>query len=231
MRRFYTTAAAQQAADGWLVALDGKPLRTPAGRTLVVPTQVMADSIAAEWSRVDREVRPAELRLTGLANAAVDHVAPDPLTFARGLASYGESDLLCYRADAPTPLVDRQRAAWDPLLEWAGARYDVAFTLTSGLIHRPQPTQTVERLRAAVEALDPLRLAALSPLVTISGSLVIALAVLEGRLDAEGAWAAGQLDELWQAEQWGEDELAAASRADRRATLDAAVQMLRLLAG
>jgi chaperone required for assembly of F1-ATPase len=167
--------------------------------------------------------------LTGLANAAIDRIAPDPAAFARGLAAYAETDLLCYRADSPAKLVDRQAASWDPLLDWARDRYDVHFETVAGIIHRPQPDETVQRLAAAVAAHDSFHLAALQPLVTITGSLVIALALAEGRIDAEQAFAAAHLDELWQAEQWGEDALATEARENRRADFKAAARLLGLL--
>ena len=130
--------------------------------------------------------------LTGLANAAVDRVAPDPAAFAAGLARYAEADLACYRAEGPQALVERQSAAWDPLLDWARRRFDVDFRPTSGLVHVPQPPATVDRLGHAVAALDPFRLAGLSPLVTIGGSLVAALAVIETGDHARGGVGRGQ---------------------------------------
>ena len=167
--------------------------------------------------------------LTGLANAAIDRVAPDPEAFAEGLARYGENDLLCYRAEAPAALVERQAALWDPILAWARRRFDVNFELVAGIIHKPQPPNTIVQLAQAVAARDPFELAALSPLVTISGSLVIALALAEEAIDLETAWAAATLDEAWQAEQWGEDEEAAARLEARRVEFEAAERFLRLL--
>jgi chaperone required for assembly of F1-ATPase len=169
------------------------------------------------------------MRLTGLANAAIDRIAPDKDGFARGLAAYGETDLLCYRVEAPPRLAERQAALWDPLLAWARRRFDVDFEVTRGIVHRPQPAATVERLAFAVLARPAFELAALAPLVTISGSLVVALALAEGAIDLETAWAAAASDDHWHAEQWGEDAEAAATLAARRREFEAAHRFLTLL--
>jgi chaperone required for assembly of F1-ATPase len=229
VKRFYEKAAAAPAAGGVALLLDARPVRTPARGALAVPTEELAEAIAAEWNAQGEKIDPRSMPLTGLANAAIDRVAPEQAVFAAGLARYGESDLLCYRAEGPRTLVERQTAAWDPLLAWARRRYDVDFTVTAGIVHRPQPPATVERLAAAVAARDPFRLAALSPLVTISGSLVIALALAEGEIGLEQAWGAAHVDETWQAEQWGEDPLAAEPLENRRREFDAAYRFLTLL--
>jgi chaperone required for assembly of F1-ATPase len=231
MKRFYKAAsvAPADAGDGFALLLDGRPIRTPARNPLVVPTCGLAEAIAAEWNAQGEEVDARAMPLTGLANAAVDRVAPDPQGFARSLAAYGETDLLCYRAEAPQPLVARQAEAWDPLLQWARRRFDVDFEVASGIVHRPQPEPALDRLRRAVAARDPFALAALSPLVTISGSLIVALALAEGAIGLEPAWAAAMVDEAWQAEQWGEDALAAAALAARRREFEAAARFLSLL--
>lgn len=167
--------------------------------------------------------------LTGLANAAIDRVAPDAVGFADGLSVFAVNELLAYRADAPPALVARQAAAWDPWLAWARARYDVDFTLVAGIIHRPQPPAMLARVAAAYRAHDAFRLAALNPVVTICGSAVLGLAVAEGVMDADTAWQVGHLDELWQAEQWGKDPLAEAGHRERQGDLAAATAFLRLL--
>ena len=225
MKRFWKTVTI---ADG-AIELDGRPVRTPARALLTLPTPQLAEAVAEEWRSVGDELDPRAMPLTGLANAAIDQIAPNPAPFAADLARYGESDLLCYRAEMPEPLVERQAAQWDPLLDWARTRYDVHFETTAGIMHRPQPPATIARLQEVVAALDPFRLAALSPVVTISGSLVAALALLEGAADRDTVWRAAQLDEDWQAEQWGEDELATRARNVRRADFDAAVRFLSLL--
>ena len=229
MRRFWKEARAVRHADGWAVELDGKPLRTPGKAALAVPTEVLADAIAREWAEAGETVEPRAMPMTGLANAAIERVAPDPDSFAAGLAQYGESDLFCYRADVPPPLVERQAVEWDPLLAWARRRFDVDFQVTAGIIHVPHAEATVARLGHAVAALDPFRLAALAPLVTIGGSLVAALAVLEQAVPVDVAWAAVSLDERWQLEQWGSDTEAEAALTGKRRDFLAAANFLALL--
>ena len=229
MRRFYKEAIAAPVAGGVALLLDNRPVKTPGRNGLEVPTEELAEAIAAEWAAQGETIDARSMPLTGLANAAIDRVAPDRATFAAGLARYGEGDLLCYRAEGPRPLVERQAAAWDPLLAWARRRYDVEFVVTAGIMHRPQPAATVQRLAAAVAARDAFRLAALSPLVTVSGSLVIALALAEGEIGLERAWTASTVDEAWQAEQWGEDSLATEALANRRRDFETGYRFLTLL--
>jgi chaperone required for assembly of F1-ATPase len=229
MKRFYEQAAVARAGDCWAIALDGRAVRTPGGRALAVPTALLAEAIAGEWNAQGETIEPRAMRLTGLANAAIERIAPDPAAFAQGLAVYGESDLLCYRADGPAPLVARQAETWDPLLAWARARYEIAFEVVAGIIHRTQPGETVARLAAALAARGPFELAGLSPLVTLSGSLIVALALAEGAIGLDAAWAAAVLDETWQAEKWGEDAEGAAMLAARRADFEAAARFLSLL--
>ena len=205
MKRFWRDVAVEQEADGWTIKLDGRPIKTPARAALAVPTRTLADAIAGEWRSVEGKIDPRAIPLTGLANAAIDRIAPDREAFADNLARYAEADLACYRADGPRALVERQEQQWDKLLGWARRRYDVDFVTTSGLMHVAQPAATIERLSHAVAALDPFRLAGLSPLVTVGGSLVGALAVLEKALAPEEAWDAVSIDERWQLEQWGAD--------------------------
>lgn len=226
MRRFYKSA---DVGEGNLVMLDGRPVRTPGRAPLAPPSARLAGAIAEEWDAQGERVDPRSMPLTGLANAAIDRIAPAKEAFAQGLAVFGESDLLCYRAEGPAPLVARQAERWDPLLDWARGRYGIAFTVTSGITHRAQPAETVERLAAAVQARDPFELAGLSPLVTVSSSLVIALALAEGAVGLDAAWDAAMLDEQWQAEQWGEDAEAAMALAGRRADFAAAARFLSLL--
>jgi chaperone required for assembly of F1-ATPase len=225
VKRFYTTAAATPDHG---VMLDGRPLRTPARALLTVPNTALAAAIADEWNAQGEEIAPQSMPLTGLANAAIDRVAPNPTAFAQTLAVFAESELLAYRAEGPAPLVARQLAVWEPLLDWASARYDVAFVRVTGILHQPQPAATLTRIAHAYAAFDAFGLAALNPVVTISGSAIIGLAVAEGQLDAAGAWHAGHLDELWQAEQWGKDPLAEAAHAERQRDLAAAVRFLAL---
>lgn len=229
MKRFWKDAAAVRAAGGWGVTLDGKPLRTPARAELVVPAEALALAIAAEWNEVDGEIDPRAMPLTGLANAAIDRIAPSPRAFAATLAKYAEADLACYRAEGPKELVDLQARDWDPLLAWARRRFDVDFATTAGLMHVAQPAATVERLKHEVMSLDAWRLAALSPLVTVGGSLVAALAVIDNGMSAEDAWHAVSLDDRWSQQQWGADEEARKALEARRADFFAAARFLELL--
>lgn len=229
MKRFWKDVAVAPEGAGFGVTLDGRPLRTPARQPLVAPTESLAAAIAAEWLDSPEEVDPRSMPLTGLANAALDRVAPDPETFATNLARYGESDLLAYRAEGPLALAERQADAWDPLLQWARRRFDVDFATTAGVSFVAQPADTVRRLAHAVASHSPFQLAALSPLVTISGSLVIALAVIEGEVTAEQAWAAAAVDDAWQLEKWGEDAEAMIALGNRRRDFLSAARFLSLL--
>ena len=229
MKRFWKSAAAVEMDRGYAVELDGRPVKTPARAELAVPTSALAEAIAAEWNDSPEEVDPRTMPLTGLANAAIDRVASDKDAFAAGLARYGESDLTCYRAEGPETLVKRQTESWDALLGWARRRYDVDFATCSGVMHVPQPEETVSKLGHAVAMLDAFRLAGLSPLVTIGGSLVAGLAVLEKMMPASEAWEAVSLDDRWQMEQWGADAEAEAALDARRRDFLAGARFLELL--
>lgn len=229
MKRFYKQAEASAAEGGFAIALDSRPVRTPGRASLIVPTRALADAIAGEWMAQGDDIDPRSMTCTGLSNAAIDRVAPDPAGFAAGLSVYGESDLLCYRADSPAALVARQADRWDPLLDWAAQHYDIVFAVATGIIHTPQPAATLERLTATTAARSPFHLAGLSPLVTITGSLVAALALAEGAVDADTVWQAATVDERWQAERWGEDALAQQAEDARRAEFLAAARFLQLL--
>ena len=231
MRRFYKHAVARPGEAGHHILLDERPVKTPARQPLAVPSERLAQAIAEEWEAQGEKIDARSMPLTGLANAALDRVAADKEAFARGLALYGESDLLCYRADAPAGLVARQSELWDPLLAWARRRFDINFEIVSGIMHRPQPQNTIQQLAQAVAARDAFELAALSPLVTIGGSLVLALALAEGEIDLETAWSAATLDEQWQLEQWGADAEAEKALETRRRDFEAGYRFLQLLAG
>ena len=229
MKRFWKQAAAVAHGDGWGVALDGRPVRTPARAVLEVPTEALANAIADEWNSVVESIEPRLLSLTGLANAAIDRVAPDREAFVASLANYAQGDLACYRAEGPKELVSRQEESWDALLGWARRRYDVDFRTTSGIVHIGQPPATVERLCHALTVLDPFRLAGLSPLITIGGSLVAALAVQEKAMTAAEAWDSVSIDDRWQLEQWGADSEAETALDNRRQDFFAAARFLDLL--
>lgn len=229
MRRFWKEVTVEQGDGGWAVQLDGRSVRTPARASLSVPNRALADAIADEWRSVGNEVDPRSMPLTGFANAAIDRVAPDRQAFAAGLGRYAEADLACYRSEWPPELVECQEQRWDPLLAWARRRFDVDFATTSGLLHVPQPPATVDRLAHAASALDPFRLAGLSSLVTIGGSLIAGLAVLEKAISTDEAWAAVSIDERWQLEQWGSDADAKRTLENRQRDFLAAARFLELL--
>jgi chaperone required for assembly of F1-ATPase len=229
VKRFWSEVAAVDWPAGHGIELDGRPLKTPAKAELAVPTPALAEAIAEEWRAAGETIDPRAMPLTGLANAAIDRVGSDQAGFAEIIARYAESDLTCYRAVGPDPLVERQAEAWDALLGWARRRYDVDFATCSGVIHVPQPDETLRKLRHAVAVLDPFRLAALSPLVSIGGSLVAGLAVLEQAIPADAAWEAVSLDDRWSLEQWGSDAEAEAALDARRSDFLAAARFLELL--
>jgi chaperone required for assembly of F1-ATPase len=229
VKRFWKDVAVQEEAGGWGIRLDGRPVRTPARATLAVPTRALAEAIAEEWRDVEEDIDPSAMPMTGTANAAIDRVAPEQQAFADGLARYAEADLACYRSEWPPELVERQEKTWDPLLAWARRRFDVDFATTSGLLHVPQPPATIKRLAHAVAMLNPYQLAALSPLVTIGGSLVAALAVLEKAMSPQEAWGAVSIDERWQLEQWGSDAEAQLALDNRQRDFMSAARFLTLL--
>jgi chaperone required for assembly of F1-ATPase len=229
VKRFWKAVDLAAQPDGWSISLDGRQIRTPARSLLLVPTLALAEAICDEWRAVEATVDPRSMPLTGLANAALDRIAPDPRAFAEGLGRYAEADLSCYRAEGPRELVARQEEEWDKLLLWARRRYDVDFETTGGLIHVEQPAATIERLRHAITVLDPFHLAGLSPLVTIGGSLLAGLAVLEGALAPDEAWNSVSVDERWQLDQWGDDPDAQAALESRHRDFLAAARFLDLL--
>ena len=211
------------------ILLDTRPVRTPGRAPLILPNDALAEAVAAEWRAVDGDVDPRAMPLTGLSNAAIDIVTSDPGRFAAGLAAYAESDLVCYRADSPDPLVERQQAAWDPVIEWVRARYDSHVETTAGVMHVAQPPATIERLGSAIAGHGAFTLAGASPIVTLTGSLMLTLALIERAFDTDMIWAAAHVDEDWQAELWGSDDLATATRAVKRVEFDAAVRFLSLV--
>jgi chaperone required for assembly of F1-ATPase len=228
MRRFWKEVSLEQGAYGHGIRLDGRVLKTPKQNALYLPTQPLADAVKAEWEAVGEQIDPALMPITGFANAAIDHVAPDRASFAAQVAAYAESDAFCYRADVGDALAAKQIEVWDPWLDWARARYDVSFTLVEGVMHKAQPEATLEKLRAAVAARGTFELAAMAKLAHLSGSLIAVLALLEGAGEAEALWQACCLDELWQEELWGADHWAEKNRNDRKAEFMAGAGFLAL---
>lgn len=228
-RRFWKEVSTEQGTFGHAVRLDGRPVKTPTRNELALPTKRLADAVVAEWEAVEKTIDPIQMPMTGFANAAIDRVATDREGFAAAIAAYGETDLFCYRAEAGEPLAERQADVWDPWLDWARARYDVSFVIVEGIMHQPQPEATLAKLRAAVAARGTFELAAMAKLTHLSGSLVVALALVERAGEADALWNAACLDELWQEELWGADHWAEKNRADREAEFMAALRFLDLL--
>lgn len=216
-RRFWTEATVHPTDGGFAVHLDTRPVRTPLKTPLILPTEGLAHAVAAEWQAQGAKVNPATMPFTRTANSAIDTVTLQFEAVAAMLAAYGETDLLCYRATGPAALIDRQAAAWDPLLDWSASALQAPLRATSGVMHIDQPATSLATLGAAVRALSPFQLAAFHDLVAISGSLVLALAVARGRLTADQVWALSRLDEDWQIEEWGADEEAAEIAAQKHA--------------
>ena len=230
MKRVYTRVATGPVDGGWGVALDGKKLLTPGKNELAAPSASLAAAIAAEWDAQREEIRPATMPLFRLAATAIDRTAAQRALVVGEIAGYVDTDLVCYRADHPPALVARQEAVWQALIDWATQRYGAALAVTSGIVPVRQPPATLAAFAAIVAAQDDFRLTALHGLTASCGSLVIALALIEGRLDAEAAFAASQLDETFEIEAWGEDSEAAARRRNIAADIEAAARFIALLA-
>lgn len=228
MRRFWTTASHQPRDGQWEVLLDDRPLRTPARHRLLLPNPALAAAIAAEWRQADDTFAPAALPFTALANAAIDIVAPDPGTFVATLARYAAFDLVCYRAAGPAALVERQQRIWEPLLRAVEARHGLSFRHATGIVHVAQPPETLAGVTALLAARSTFELAALQPLISIGGSVVLALALLAGIADADAAHAASLLDERFQQERWGADPEADRLHALRQGEYRTAARFLAL---
>lgn len=215
MKRFYKEARVERAGDAFGISLDGKTLRTPAKAPLAVPSAALAEAIAEEWRGQGAEVRLDALPLTRLASTAIDLVAMRRAEVVAEIARYAGTDLVCYRAGHPPELARRQHEAWQPLIDWATLRYDAPLEVTAGVLPVTQSPASLRAFTAAIAGYGTLELAALHLAAQACGSLVVALALVEGRLDVEDAFAASQLDESFEIEQWGED----AEQTRRRAAL------------
>lgn len=225
-RRFYENATVSETPNGCAVQLDGKSVHTPARRLLAAPTMALAQALAAEWSAQTDVVDPAKMPLTRLANAIIDGVAQMPQPVADEIKKYLASDLLFYRAGAPQGLVERQARHWDPILQWAAEALGAKFYLGEGVVHVAQPEAALAAACAAVPD-DPWRLGAAHVITTLTGSALIALAMARARLSAEAAWHAAHVDEDWNMEQWGRDEMAMQRRDFRHAEFQAAAAALK----
>lgn len=208
-KRFWTEATAAPEGDGFTVLLDGRKVKTPAKAALILPTLAMAHAVAAEWDAQVDVVDPNTMPCTRSANAAIDKVAIQHGEVADMLAEYGDSDLLCYRAENPIELVLRQAEAWDPALEWAAETLGARLACRSGILHARQDPAALETLSVKTHALNPFQLAAFHDLVSLSGSLILGFAAAQNWRTADAVWALSRIDEKWQEEQWGTDEEAA----------------------
>jgi chaperone required for assembly of F1-ATPase len=216
-KRFWTEATVTDTAPGYGIALDGRPVKTPAKAPLVVPARALAESIAAEWNAVGDKINPGAMPMTRSANAAIDKVAHQHTEVAEMIAAYGETDLLCYRATAPQELVLRQSEEWDPLLDWADSALGARLRPVPGIMPAPQDRSATERLRAIVHDQGIFELTALHDLVALSGSLILGLAAVQSARTPGDLWQLSRVDEAWQAEMWGADEEAEEMAAVKRA--------------
>jgi chaperone required for assembly of F1-ATPase len=233
-RRVYKEVSVAKGEGGFALQLDGRSVRTPARRALAAPTPALAEAVAAEWRGQEEFITPAAMPLTRFANSIIDGVAEKPEPVAAEVAEYLATDLVLYRASSPQELIERQAAAWDPLVDWARAALGASFVLGEGLVYAAQPEAALAAARAAIprdrtDAHELWRLGALHVITTLTGSGLIALALLRGRLAAEEAWAAAHVDEDWNMEFWGRDERALERRAYRFAEMQAAASVLGLL--
>lgn len=229
MKRFYKHVSVSPAGDGYAITLDKRPIKTPQRNRLVLPASALAEAIAAEWAAQGEDIIPASMPLTALAQGALDQVAHERDRIVGRISAFADSDMLYYRADeGQQALIDHQADHWDPLLDWARRRYDVRFHLIHGIRYEAQPVETIKRLTAAVAAQDDFALAAMLSLVGLSGSLIATLALVEQEQDPDTLWPLVNLEELWQEQQWGRDDQAAAARGIKQAEFQAAARFLDL---
>jgi chaperone required for assembly of F1-ATPase len=227
-RRFYQRVSVEAASGGFVIALDGRRLPTPMKRPLVLPRRGLAEAVAAEWECQIGRIDHSRMPLTRLANTAIDRVAPDTARIIAEIVQYAGSDLLCYRAAEPHRLALRQAERWDPLLAWAERALGARLIAVVGVVHQPQPHAALDAFRGRLEDSDAFRLTALHNLTTLTGSAVIAAALAKRHIAADAAWAAAHVDEDWQIEHWGQDDIAEARRRARRAEFDTAMRLLEL---
>lgn len=215
IKRFYKQASLAETEGGFAVHLDGRPVKTPAGHPLAVPFRALGEAMVEEWQGQGEEIRPSAMPMTQLASTALDRIGPERATIIEQLVRFADTDLLCYRAEFPPDLVRRQTAQWQPLLDWAAETIGGRLAVTTGVVAVPQPPDAIAALRTRLDSYDHWRLCAAQAACAAAGSLVLALAMVDGRLSGQQTYEASQLDETFQAEQWGEDYEAI----DRRAAL------------
>jgi chaperone required for assembly of F1-ATPase len=228
MKRFWTQVSIAESDGGWRVLLDGRAIKTVSGRAQVVPNEALALAMAEEWAAQGPEIDPAGFLFRDMADFAIDVAGPERAAQVADLLRYGETDTLCYRAEAGEALADRQDEVWEPLLQAAERRYDVHFERVAGVLHRPPPAATLHRLRAVIAAENDFVLAALRTLANLAASLTIALAVLDDPAATGALWDAANLEEDWQAELWGKDAEAMERRARRARDFAAAARFAAL---
>lgn len=228
MKRFYKVASVEAADGGWGVRLDGRAVKTVGGRPQTVPSQALAQALAEEWAGQGEEIDASAFLYRDMTDYVLDVVSRDPASTVQALLPYAQTDTLCYRADPEEALWARQQSVWEPVLTGAEARYGVRFERVSGIIHRPQPAETLARMEAIVAAQDPFTLAALMNLSSLAASLVVGLLALEPGADLDALWDAASLEETWQADLWGRDWEAEERREKRRAGFMAAARFARL---
>jgi chaperone required for assembly of F1-ATPase len=227
-KRFYANAGVGETDGGFTVTLDGKPIKTPSGRTVIVPVRSLAEMIAVEWNAQGEFIEPLTMPATRFANSVVQGVADNVDAVTDDVAKYFGSDLLFYRAGHPEELVAREATHWDPVLFWAKDALGAHFILAEGVMHVRQPDSAVAAARGALPG-DPWAIAALHLITTLTGSALLALALFRGVIDPEQAWAAAHVDEDWNAEKWGVDEEVASRRAAKSVDFNAVVAVLKAL--
>lgn len=229
-KRFYTAVAVAEEVDGFSILLDGKPVKTPAKKTLTLPTREAADLVVAEWAAQGEFIDPATMPITKLANTAIDAVANSLDEVFDEIVRFAGSDLLCYRADAPKELVERQAKNWDPVLAWIATAHQARFILVEGVMHQEQPAAAIAAYAKALEAYrDAFRISCLNVVTTLTGSAVLALAFAEGAFDLDTVWTLAHVDEDWTSEHWGTDEEAEARREARYGEYAAAAALFAAL--
>lgn len=226
-KRFYKEAAVAERDGQFAVELDGRGVKTPARQNLLLPTRAAAQIIADEFSAQEKEIDPARMPATRLANTAIDGIVNDPQAVLEDVLRFASSDMLCYRAGSPERLVQRQTDAWDPIVDWAATTLNARFVLAEGVIHVEQPREALGAFSVHLgNFTDPFAIASLHTITTLTGSAILALAVAKGEVSGDEAWKLAHLEEDWTAEQWGVDTEAAVRRTIREREMNAAVQIL-----
>ena len=229
-KRFYTDVTMGEGPDGFTILLDGKPVKTPAKNALALPTREAAELVVAEWAAQGEHINPATMPITKLANTAIDAVSNSLDEVVDEIVRFAGSDMLCYRADAPKELVERQAKHWDPVIDWIATAHQARFILVEGVMHQVQPATAVAAYAAALDAhRDPFRISCINVVTTLTGSAILALAFANGAFDLDTVWTLAHVDEDWTSEHWGRDEEAEARREARYAEYAAAAALFAAL--